>query len=363
MNESGSKPPSGGRKLLWQGLGGTAAFVLIGLLLTPGIAQIDKIPAEDASKPLASSAHATLADAKRRGETAHWLDESVQMASDSAPTDSGSRAFDCMIGPSEVVDIGSAITGVLDEILVEQSDYVEAGQAVAQLEDSVEQAAASVARARAERTDEIESSQTSLELGQNRLERARKLFKNGVLALDQLQEVEARADLAVIELARANENHRLAKLQLAQALAALEQRTIRSSVSGVVIERLLSAGEVVDEETVVRIAQIDPLRAEAILPSGWYGRMQPGDLASIVPEAPLDQAKTARVAIVDPVIDAASGTFSVQLDLPNGDRSLPAGLRCQVRFSPDQPKLARNEPRLPERRIQAPRAIDHAADQ
>ena len=36
--------------------------------------------------------------------------------------------------------------------------------------------------------------------------------------------------------------------------------------------------------------------------------------------------------IVDPVIDGASGTFGVRLRLPNPDRVVPAGLRCQVRF-------------------------------
>jgi hypothetical protein len=36
--------------------------------------------------------------------------------------------------------------------------------------------------------------------------------------------------------------------------------------------------------------------------------------------------------VVDPVIDAASGTFGVRLELPNSDYRLPAGLRCKVRF-------------------------------
>ena len=41
---------------------------------------------------------------------------------------------------------------------------------------------------------------------------------------------------------------------------------------------------------------------------------------------------TARVKVVDPVIDAASGTFGVRLELPNPNYRLPAGLKCKVRF-------------------------------
>ena len=40
----------------------------------------------------------------------------------------------------------------------------------------------------------------------------------------------------------------------------------------------------------------------------------------------------ARVTVVDRVVDAASGTFGVRLELPNPDYRLPAGLKCKVRF-------------------------------
>ena len=38
------------------------------------------------------------------------------------------------------------------------------------------------------------------------------------------------------------------------------------------------------------------------------------------------------VEVVDPMFDAASGTFGVRLTLPNPDRKIPAGLKCRARF-------------------------------
>jgi hypothetical protein len=35
---------------------------------------------------------------------------------------------------------------------------------------------------------------------------------------------------------------------------------------------------------------------------------------------------------VDRVVDAASGTFGVRLQLPNPGYRLPAGLKCEIRF-------------------------------
>jgi multidrug efflux pump subunit AcrA (membrane-fusion protein) len=54
--------------------------------------------------------------------------------------------------------------------------------------------------------------------------------------------------------------------------------------------------------------------------------------ASVEPEFPVEASVIATVSIVDPVIDAASGTFSVRLDLPNPDGQIPGGLHCTVKF-------------------------------
>jgi hypothetical protein len=57
-----------------------------------------------------------------------------------------------------------------------------------------------------------------------------------------------------------------------------------------------------------------------------------GMRAQIIPEAPIGGKYTAIVKIVDRVLDAASGTFGVRLELPNPDNRLPAGIKCKVIF-------------------------------
>ena len=52
----------------------------------------------------------------------------------------------------------------------------------------------------------------------------------------------------------------------------------------------------------------------------------------MIPEAPIGGQYTAEVKIVDRVIDAASGTFGVRLELPNPGYRLQAGLKCKVIF-------------------------------
>ena len=98
------------------------------------------------------------------------------------------------------------------------------------------------------------------------------------------------------------------------------------------MERAMSAGERVDHETILKVAQIDPLRVEVILPSAMFGQIALGAGASVVPEIPGDTVHVAKVTIVDRVIDSASGTFGVRLELPNPDHSIPGGVHCQIQF-------------------------------
>ena len=73
------------------------------------------------------------------------------------------------------------------------------------------------------------------------------------------------------------------------------------------------------------IAQIDPLNVEVVLPLERYGSIAIGSTATVHPAAPVGGSYPAKADVVDPVIDAASGTFGVRLILPNPNRTIPAG--------------------------------------
>jgi multidrug efflux pump subunit AcrA (membrane-fusion protein) len=55
-----------------------------------------------------------------------------------------------------------------------------------------------------------------------------------------------------------------------------------------------------------------------------------GMSVTVLPEFPGATPRQAKVTLVDRVIDGASNTFRLRMELPNPDLSLPAGLRCKV---------------------------------
>ena len=172
-----------------------------------------------------------------------------------------------------------------------------------------------------------------------KLARSEKLYQRELISLADLQETQTEKRLAEMALLNAIDNQRLAALELERANVALARNTIRSPITGVVVERFLSPGEYVSgqfksEAPILKIARIDPLRVEAFAPLSLRGKVLVGMPAKLLIEAPANSSYDVRVSVVDRVVDAASGTFRVRLELPNPNHRIPAGLKCKVRFLP-----------------------------
>ena len=63
-----------------------------------------------------------------------------------------------------------------------------------------------------------------------------------------------------------------------------------------------------------------------------HGRIKVGMTATVRWEDPVDATREARVTVVDPVVDPASGMIGIRLELANPKAELPAGTQCTVRF-------------------------------
>jgi membrane fusion protein, heavy metal efflux system len=246
------------------------------------------------------------------------------------PAGSVGRTLDCMIQPSQLVQMGSPAPGVIERILVDRGDMVKQGQPLVQLNASVERASLALARERAGQHGEVSATDGARELAERELARADELYRKNFVSGTYRDKQRAEAKVATGRSAEAQEKRKLADRELELATAQLSQRTLRAPISGVVIERYLALGEFVDQKPVLRIAAIDPLRVDVLVPAASFGQVNVGATAKVTPELVNRRALVATVTTVDRVIDAASNTFRVRLELPNPGGVLPAGLRCRV---------------------------------
>jgi RND family efflux transporter MFP subunit len=255
----------------------------------------------------------------------------AQVGAVAAP-EKDARELDCLIEPRERVVLAAPVIGVVESVLVDRGDLVEPGQVVATLEANIERATVEAARARAQATADVEGSEARFVLETRRRDRSKQLLNEGVASDNALDEAESAWVLAKLERDRARELHEIAKLDLARAEAALGVHSLKSPVRGVVVRRILAPGEYADPPQVLELAQIDPLYVEVFAPVRLLGQIEVGKRASVLPEEPVGGRHDAKVIVVDPVVDAASGTFGVRLELPNPEHTIPAGLKCRVRF-------------------------------
>lgn len=244
--------------------------------------------------------------------------------------------LECLIEPTQAVEIRSPVVGLLDKVYVRRGDRVTKGQVIATLESNAERAAADLAHFKSEMTGPVVTAENKVEFSRRKFQRRRDMHADRLMSGQDKDEAEGELKLAESELHLAKENKQLARIEWRQQSSLLNLRTIRSPFDGVVVDQILYPGEVVepsaDKKPILKLAQIDPLRVHVILPIAQFNTIKPGMTAEIVPEAPINGRYVGRVKIVDRLIDAASGTFGLFVELPNPKHEIPAGIRCRVEF-------------------------------
>ena len=240
----------------------------------------------------------------------------------------------CLIGPERVADIGSPVVGVVSAMNVDSGDEVRTGQTLVVLRSDVESANVHAAQARSSIDADVHAAQANLELARQRYLRAKELLDEGFVSSQATDQARAEHDVAAQKLEQARGQRQVSARELEIARAQLGQRTVRSPFDGVVTDRFINAGERVEEKPMLRLAMLNPLRVELVLPASRYGTVALNDRVSVIPDLPGAAPAMARVTHVDKLIDAASNTFRVRLNLPNPGNKLPAGARCRVDLAP-----------------------------
>lgn len=207
-------------------------------------------------------------------------------------------------------DAIAKVGGVVEAILVEEGDSVTKGQVLARLDD--ERLALELARARAN-------------LAQVEQEFAR------------AEQMHARKLLSSAEFER--QKYELAGLKAALQLAELEHAwtTLRAPIDGVIAIRRIKVGNLIElNQPAFHIVDMTPLIAEVFVPETELAALHAGQSASISPQAMSTQRFAAHVERVSPVVDAATGTFKVTLQLDEPTDLLRPGMFVTTRIEQDQ---------------------------
>jgi HlyD family secretion protein len=157
----------------------------------------------------------------------------------------------------------------VEEMFVDEGDWVHAGQLVARLHTNRLQAALDSARAK------LTAAEAEARIAQLTYRRIKSLAARKLAAPEDADEAEGKSRAATAQVDAA-------KAALAERTEAFNDAELRSPVEGIVRERIVEAGDFVTPQTpVLTVALVNPVWIRAYIPETWLGRVKPGTEAQI----------------------------------------------------------------------------------
>jgi RND family efflux transporter MFP subunit len=240
----------------------------------------------------------------------------------------------CLVEPASRLTLRASVNATITALHVDRGSLVRRGQLLVSLNSGAEQALLASARLRMNSDASVQAAQARLDQTRERLRRRAELIRENFISGQDHDDAAADHRVAETALTEALHNRDLARLDAQRLSAELQRYSISSPINGVVTERLLAVGELASTgdgaTAVLKLAQTDPLRIELVLPLSQAGRVKVGSLLTIRPEIPVGASFRALVKVVDPVVDAGSGTFGVRLEVANPNGALLAGVKCSA---------------------------------
>jgi RND family efflux transporter MFP subunit len=236
--------------------------------------------------------------------------------------------------PKEQVDVTSKVTGRVERLTVQVGDLVRRGQVLAELEDAeLEQqvrraeAAREVARATVQ--------QRNAELGNAKADadRARQLFDQGLVARQDYETKLTAYRVFQAQVSLANAQTEQAAAELRELNIQRSQMKITAPLSGHVAHRYVDVGAVVSPSTpIVRLVNLSTMITVANVPEKEVSKLRLGSRTTVVVDAYGDNEFEGKVARISPVLDAATRTALVEIEIQNSSGALKGEMFARVRL-------------------------------
>jgi RND family efflux transporter MFP subunit len=243
-------------------------------------------------------------------------------AAASGPVLSGSGY---VVTGEKYISIGVRVAGRIEEYLVDESDRVVKGQPLVRLDDRDYRAALRRAEAG------LRLAHANIDLKRKEIERIRNLFQRDVASRSELDVKENELRVAEAEAAQF-------EAQIEEAKINLDYTVLRAPMDGVILAKLKEVGEMAvpggfaGSGELVRMANLDDLRAEVDINESDLARVSLGQAAEVVPDAFPDRRYPARVVKLYPQVNRQKGTLKVEVSIPEADEALRPDMSVRIHF-------------------------------
>ena len=228
--------------------------------------------------------------------------------------------------------------GRLESVTVRLGDRVTKGQRLAkvesyELQEQIKQAEASHNVGAAT----IRQREADLRLAKTNLERSRNLYERQLIPRQTYDDTEARYEAAVAQLDLAQAQHAQAKARLDELSINLANTIIVAPVSGFVGKRALDAGAwVTTNSSFISVVDITSVRLVANVVEKDLRKLSQGLPTTVEVDAYPGEKFVGKISHVAPVLDPATRTAQIEVEIPNPEFRLKPGMYATVGFTVDQ---------------------------
>ena len=228
------------------------------------------------------------------------------------------------LNPTIVVQVGTQVSGTVKKLYVDFNDKVEANQKLLELDDAVLAAQANQSEAN------VANATAALELAEATEKRMRALFAQEYVSRQELDQAIQGGKSARAQLALARAQHRKDRVNLDYA-------TIRSPVSGVVVDRVVDVGQTVaasfQTPTLIKIARdLSKMAIDTSFAEADVGNIREGQKVRFTVDAFPNRSFSGQVQQIrlNPTNQQNVVTYNVRVEVDNPDQILLPGMTAYV---------------------------------
>ena len=234
--------------------------------------------------------------------------------------------------PKEVVDVNPKNTGRIERIHFLVGDRVTGGALVAEMEDDelqqqVRRSEAALAVSQAN----ISSREAELANSMASLERAKLLFDEELLSPQEYQQEQTSLEVMQAQLQLAEAQAQQSMAELTELRIRLDQSKIYAPMSGVVSQRYIDPGALVSpNQPILQIVNLATMVTQGNVPERNIAKLTIGNPANVMVDAVPGRGFEGVVARIAPVLDAATRSALIEIDIPNREMVLKAEMFARI---------------------------------
>ena len=236
------------------------------------------------------------------------------------------------------VNVGSQVSGMIEELSVDFNSIVREADVIMRLDPSLFETQVAQARANLIRAEaDTERLRVSLDDAQVQLERAEDLAARQLISETELEAAQLAVRSTAAQLRSSEAAITQAMASLNQNEVNLEHTVIRAPIDGIVISRLVDAGQTVAAslqapELFVIAADLTKMRVIANIDESDVGRIRPNQRVVFTVDAfPGEEFEgTVSQIRLEPVVTQNVVTYATVVDAPNPNLRLKPGMTATI---------------------------------